>query len=166
MNRYRLYTNNYEKEFSALIEEYREYVQKEYERLIGEAEEHEQSGDLDIAESYRRHAMKQKEILDNPSLLFHEVKQKLMWLQKRPSRKDNSPLSFNQRHLSPRTHAGWVRPQNRIRVPKLKRKTAWKRFYKIFPHLKGEDKLGKGDSLIKLKRYEFVPQGKRKRKKK
>lgn len=25
----------------------------------------------------------------------------------------------------------------RIRVPKLKRKTAWKRFYKLFPHLKG-----------------------------
>ena len=25
-----------------------------------------------------------------------------------------------------------------IRVPKLKRKTAWKRFYKLFPHLKGK----------------------------
>ena len=24
-----------------------------------------------------------------------------------------------------------------VRVPKLKRKTAWKRFYKLFPHLKG-----------------------------
>lgn len=26
----------------------------------------------------------------------------------------------------------------RIRVPSLKRKTAWKRFYKLFPHLKGK----------------------------
>lgn len=30
-----------------------------------------------------------------------------------------------------------IKYSRNVRVPKLKRKTAWKRFYKLFPHLKG-----------------------------
>lgn len=36
-------------------------------------------------------------------------------------------------------YPGWY-PHNRIRKPKKARKTAWKRFYKLFPHLNPENK--------------------------
>lgn len=48
-----------------------------------------------------------------------------------------------------------------VRVPKLKRKTAWKRFYRLFPHLKGMSVIpgsscsiyhGLNASTIKLKK--------------
>lgn len=48
-----------------------------------------------------------------------------------------------------------------VRVPKLKRKTAWKRFYRLFPHLKGKKVIpgssaslymGLNKSTIKLKK--------------
>ena len=48
----------------------------------------------------------------------------------------------------------------RVRVPKLCRKTAWKRFYKLYPHLKGRKVMhgrsscmfhGLNESTIKLK---------------
>lgn len=152
---------NYDEELLRRIEYYRKEAQSWYELKQMWAEKHEMSGDLDGAEDYRREAMEYKKILDNPSLLFQKAKHSLMSFQKRPPRKDNSPLSFN-----PTGRYGHVRPHFRIRVPKLKRKTAWKRFYKIFPCFKGEATLHKDDSLIKLKRYEYVPLGKRKRKRK
>lgn len=166
MSRNNLHNNNFDEELVRSIEYYREDAQDSYESLLRSAERCEQAGNLRKAEDYRNAAIKYKEMLDNPSLLFQKAKLSLMSYQKRTSRKDNSPLSFCHRRLLPRTHPGWVRPQNKIRVPKLKRKTAWKRFYKIFPCFKGEDTLHKGDSLIKLNRYEYVPLGKRKRKRK
>lgn len=55
-----------------------------------------------------------------------------------------------------------IKYSRNVRVPKLKRKTAWKRFYKLFPHLKGMNVIpgssqpcyayGVNPSTIKLKK--------------
>lgn len=44
---------------------------------------------------------------------------------------------------------------NKIRVPSLKRKTAWKRFYKMFPGLKGKEYIT-GHSTGGAKRASFI----------
>jgi hypothetical protein len=48
----------------------------------------------------------------------------------KPERKDNKTYINFGNHCSNR---------NKIRYPKKCRKTAWKRFYKLFPHLKPEE---------------------------
>lgn len=50
----------------------------------------------------------------------------------RPARQDNKTYL----NTSP---SGYGSNRNKIRYPKKKRKTAWKRFYKLFPHLKPEE---------------------------
>ena len=57
---------------------------------------------------------------------------------KKPKAQKDNDLSFVGQG------EGWAR-SSMIRVPKLKRKTAWKRFYKMFPDLKGM-KVIKGSS--------------------
>lgn len=62
-------------------------------------------------------------------------------------------------------YGGGFPTDSRVRVPSLKRKTAWKRFYRMFPNLEGLDKIpgcsscssagwprGLNDSTIKLKK--------------
>lgn len=69
--------------------------------------------------------------------------------KKTQPKKDNSPLSFQ--------NGAWG--TGKLRVPKLKRKTAWKRFYKIFPDqdlqendfITGHSPYVWHDSMIKLK---------------
>jgi len=56
--------------------------------------------------------------------------QRYSYTYKKPQRRKDNDLSF----IDTGTDWSWS-PQ--IRVPKLKRKTAWKRFYKMFPDLKG-----------------------------
>ena len=62
--------------------------------------------------------------------------------QKKLPEKDNymiyDPLpgdSYNDKPISMGEAIEWGRE---VRVPSLKRKAAWKRFYKLFPHLKGK----------------------------
>lgn len=50
----------------------------------------------------------------------------------RPPRQDNKTYL----NTSP---SGYSSNKNKIRYPRKKRKTAWKRFYKLFPHLKPKD---------------------------
>lgn len=50
---------------------------------------------------------------------------------KKPNKQKDNDLSFVG------VGEGWAY-SSKIRVPKLKRKTAWKRFYKMFPGLKGK----------------------------
>lgn len=48
----------------------------------------------------------------------------------KPPRQDNKTyINYGSRNSN----------RNKIRYPSKKRKTAWKRFYKLFPHLKPED---------------------------
>ena len=50
----------------------------------------------------------------------------------RPPRQDNKTY--------PNKQGRWgASNKNKIRYPRKKRKTAWKRFYKLFPHLKPEE---------------------------
>lgn len=56
--------------------------------------------------------------------------QRYSYTYKKPQRQKDNDLSF----IGTGTDWAWS-PQ--IRVPKLKRKSAWKRFYKMFPDLKG-----------------------------
>lgn len=158
MSRRYLTSNSIDEELNKLIEKYREKHQESYEYLIKTAKKYELEGKEALAKDYLQRAIEHKKALDNPSILWYEAKHELMTLCIRLPRKDNSPLSFG----SWRKHDYY---RNKIRVPRLKRKTAWKRFYKIFPYLKGDECLENYDSLIKLKRYEFVPKKKQKRKK-
>lgn len=155
MGRKYLTTSNIDDELNKLIEKFRGDHQSSYEYLIQKAKEYELEGKEVLAKEYLQTAIEHKMALDDPSIIWREAKRELMTRCTRLPRKDNSPLSFGYR----RKH-DYCR--NTIRVPKLKRKTAWKRFYSIFPHLKGHDNLWEHDSLIKLKRYEFVPHKKQK----
>ena len=56
--------------------------------------------------------------------------QRYSYTYKKPQRQKDNDLSFIGES------DGWAHC-SAIRVPKLKRKTAWKRFYKMFPALKG-----------------------------
>lgn len=156
-----LSTNNIDEELERLIQKYTKAYQSRYEYCLVQAHSYEQEGNDERAKKCLKQAAECKEILDTPSAIWREAKTELMMQRKRLSRKDNSPLSFDDSRSHKDEYC-----RNRIRVPKLRRKTAWKRFYKIFPHLKGRENLWDYDSLIKLKRYEFVPKKKQKRRKK
>ena len=59
-----------------------------------------------------------------------DLKERYNKMPKRP-RQDNKDFLNTQE-----TYSG---NRNKIRYPRKKRKTAWKRFWKLFPHLKPED---------------------------
>lgn len=94
------------------------------------------------------------------ALSEHSLKRKHHMLEqsyrKPQPQKDNETLSPQIDNIQPGYGATY-----KIRVPKLKRKTAWKRFYKKFPHFKGLDSFkqpsfGQGGTInvgtIKLKK--------------
>jgi hypothetical protein len=49
------------------------------------------------------------------------------------------PKQDNKTYLAKRKDSDYSSNRNKIRYPRKKRKTAWKRFYKLFPHLKHEE---------------------------
>lgn len=73
-----------------------------------------------------------KKMLLEPGRLEHETRRNILRAQKRAPRKDNQK-DFNYGYHP--DHRG------KIRVPRLSRKTAWKRFYKLYPDLKGLDSI-------------------------
>lgn len=60
--------------------------------------------------------------------------QRHSYTYKKPKVQKDNDLSFVGHGI------GWAF-SSQIRVPKLKRKTAWKRFYKMFPDLKGTNSI-------------------------
>lgn len=90
---------------------------------------------------------------------------KMIYNYRKPkSKKDNYNL-YKGEEVVPEKYHLYIY-DSKIRVPKLKRKTAWKRFYKLYPELKGcdmiygysstaglpEDGQNLGMSIIKLKK--------------
>jgi len=51
---------------------------------------------------------------------------------KKPAKQDNKTYFSKRRE-------GYSSNANKVRYPKKNRKTAWKRFYRLFPHLKSEE---------------------------
>lgn len=86
--------------------------------------------------------------------------------QKRLPNKDNrmiyGSLTGNGYYDEPISTGEGVENSRVVRVPSLKRNAAWKRFYKLFPHLKGKSVIhgscqptvayGVNPSTIKLKK--------------
>ena len=58
-----------------------------------------------------------------------ELKKSYKTMSKPPRQDNKSYINYGSGHSN----------RNKIRYPKKNRKTAWKRFYKLFPHLKPED---------------------------
>jgi hypothetical protein len=58
-----------------------------------------------------------------------EVKKSYKSMSKPPRQDNKSYVNYGSGNSN----------RNKIRYPKKKRKTAWKRFYKLFPHLKPDD---------------------------
>lgn len=96
---------------------------------------------LTIYEHNEKHIELQKLLVENNFTeveayeLWYDVRSNhydlkcVYWRQPIKIRKDNSPLCGLN-------YGGPGNNRSKIRFPKKKRKTAWKRFYKLFPHLK------------------------------
>lgn len=88
-----------------------------------------------------------EEKLADTDTIDHEARRAMYSFVKELPFKDNAGYPIQHYH-----------GDSRIRVPSLKRKTAWKRFYKMYPELKGKDYItgystggAKRASFIKLK---------------
>ena len=74
---------------------------------------------------------------DDKAILFHWNKS---WndqkeIHKSYGKNSRPPRQDNKTYLNT-SPSGYSSNKNKIRYPRKKRKTAWKRFYKLFPHLK------------------------------
>lgn len=56
----------------------------------------------------------------------------------KPLRKDNK--TYVNRTSGPSSNYSYHHPHDKVRFPKKKRKTAWKRFYRLFPNLKNNQR--------------------------
>lgn len=65
---------------------------------------------------------------------WHKSYQEQRSLHKSYSKMTKPPRQDNKTYIN-RSPNGYSSNRNKIRYPKKKRKTAWKRFYRLFPHL-------------------------------
>lgn len=77
-----------------------------------------------------KHAQEMLEKVD------YYVQKKIQEYKKPTAKKDNYNF-YNGEKVEHYYDGYFARYDSRIRVPKLKRKSAWKRFYKLYPELKG-----------------------------
>lgn len=87
----------------------------------------------EIRNLYERRIKHAQEMLEK---VDYYVQKKIQEYKKPTAKKDNYNL-YNGEKVEHYYDGYFARYDSRIRVPKLKRKSAWKRFYKLYPELKG-----------------------------
>lgn len=88
----------------------------------------------EVRKMYEEKIEHAKEML---SKVDYYVQKRIQQYKKPEPKKDNYNLYNGE--VAAYSYPPLIIYDSKIRVPKLKRKTAWKRFYKLYPDLKGKD---------------------------